>query len=956
MRSTASSLDGRGGESPVDGIEVESPGIPFSGPLSGPLISPINQRGGGKKSPRFSYPPSPSSASLKGKSDHDDDDDETYVEITLDVRDDEVAFHSLKAAAAGRGDAEVDPDVAALARELERRAGLGKSMMRTASSKFKQVSQELRRLASFTRRQGPGKFDRTKTAAAHALRGLKFISKADGAAGWAVVEKRVEELSVDGMIHRSRFGQCIGMKDSKEFAGELFDALTRRRRINGDKITKYELKEFWDQISDQSFDSRLQIFFDMVDKNADGRITEEEVKEIITLSASANNLSKIHEQAEEYAALIMEELDPDNLGYIDIYNLEMLLLQAPSYSSQIGTTNSRNLSQMLSQKLRPTREPNPLVRWYHEVRYFLEDHWKRVWVVVLWLCICVGLFCWKFVQYRHRAVYHVMGYCVCLAKGAAETLKFNMALILLPVCRNTITWLRTHTRLGKALPFDDNLNFHKVISVGVAVGVCLHAVSHLTCDFPRVLHETDQEYQPMKRFFGNSRPGDYWWFVKGTEGWTGIIMVVLMTIAFTLATPWFRRNRLRLPNPFKRLTGFNAFWYSHHLFVVVYVLLIVHGTFLYLTREWYKKTTWMYLAIPVILYGSERLIRSFRSSVRAVKILKVAVYPGNVLTIQMSKPQGFKYRSGQYIFVNCAAVSPFQWHPFSITSAPQDNYISVHIRTMGDWTRQLKAVFSEVCQPAASGQSGLLRSDYDKNNKPVFPKVLIDGPYGAPAQEYKKYEVVLLVGLGIGATPFISIVKDIVNNMKRLEPDESDSDGSSSSDREDHVTEEGGGSGSGSRRHGLTLSASGSSSSWSSSFKTRRAYFYWVTREQGSFEWFRGVMNEVAETDKKNVIELHNFCTSVYEEGDARSALIVMLQSLNHAKNGVDIVSGTRVKSHFARPNWRNVFKRIALNHREQRIGVFYCGAPTLTKELRQLATDFSRRTSTKFDFHKENF
>lgn len=53
------------------------------------------------------------------------------------------------------------------------------------------------------------------------------------------------------------------MKESKEFAGELFDALTRRRSISGDKITKEELREFWDQIADQSFDSRLQTFFDM---------------------------------------------------------------------------------------------------------------------------------------------------------------------------------------------------------------------------------------------------------------------------------------------------------------------------------------------------------------------------------------------------------------------------------------------------------------------------------------------------------------------------------------------------------------------------------------------------------------------------------------------------------------------------------------------------------------------
>ncbi|MCD7458157.1 hypothetical protein HAX54_037422 [Datura stramonium] len=86
-----------------------------------------------------------------------------------------------------------------------------------------------------------------------------------------------------------------------------------------------------------------------------------------------------------------------------------------------------------------------------------------------------------------------------------------------------------------------------------------------------------------------------------------------------------------------------------------------------------------------------------------------------------------------------------------------------------------------------------------------------------------------------------------------------------------------------------------------------RAYFYWVTREQGSFDWFKGIMNEeAAEMDHK-------------------------------------------IK-------WRNVYKRIALNHPEAKVGVFYCGAPALTKELKQHALDFSHKTSTKFDFHKENF
>lgn len=122
----------------------------------------------------------------------------------------------------------------------------------------------------------------------------------------------------------------------------------------------------------------------------------------------------------------------------------------------------------------------------------------------------------------------------------------------------------------------------------------------------------------------------------------------------------------------------------------------------------------------------------------------------------------------------------------------------------------------------------------------------------------------------------ISIVKDIVNNMKTKK-------------EEDEALENGGNS--------PLPPASPMSKKSTSNFNTTRAYFYWVTREQGSFDWFKGVMNEVAETDQNGVIEMHNYCTSVYEEGDARSALITMLQSLNHTKNGVDVVSGTRVKS-----------------------------------------------------------
>ncbi|XP_062091821.1 respiratory burst oxidase homolog protein B-like isoform X2 [Humulus lupulus] len=734
------------------------------------------------------------------------------------------------------------------------------------------------------------------TDTARVFKGLKFVNErktfSESEEGWPEIERRFNLLANNfGILPKSKFGHCIGMGvGSSDFADELFDALARPRGITSASVLKDELHEFWEQITNQSFDVRLETFFDMVDKDGDGRITNEEVMEITILSAGENRLARIRDRVEEYAALIMEELDTDNLGYIQINDLERLLLPDPAKPSNIKMgLNNFVLRKSISTKVGKI-DYNPI---YRRLEYFVEENWRRIWVVGLWVAICTCLFTWKFFQYKNRAIFKVMGNCVTTAMGAAETLKFNMALILLPVCRNTLTWLRSNTKLGVVVPFDDNINFHKVIATGIAIGVGIHVGAHLTCDFPRLLHATAEEYKPMKPIFGEERPNNYWWFLKGIKGWTGLVMLVLMAIPFTLAHRGFRRNMLNLPRTLRRFSGFNAFWYSHHLFVIVYVLLIVHGSHLYLSNKWYNKTTWMYLAVPILLYVCERMIRAFRSSYKTVKTLKVGLHPGNVLVIHISKPPGFKYISGQYIYIKCPAISRFEWHPFSLTSTPDDKYLSVHIRTLGDWTRQLKYICSEACEPTYIDEGGIRRFVVEQaNHMHRMPRLLIDGPYGAASQEYKDYEVVLLIGLGIGVSPMISILKDVLNGVKQHK------------ETEDRTVENG--VNKRNKRKAITL---------------KKAYFYWVTREQASFEWFLGLLNEVAENDSDGVIEIHSYCTSIYEEGDARSAWITMLQSLNYAKRGFDIVSGTKVKTHFFRPIWRDVFKGLAMNHVDQRIG-----------------------------------
>lgn len=136
--------------------------------------------------------------------------------------------------------------------------------------------------------------------------------------------------------------------------------------------------------------------------------------------------------------------------------------KTPSPTKQADNVDSSDFCE--EQQVEPMSRAEVLFRTY----------WRRAWIVLVWLVACVGLFTWKFIQYRHRSGFEVMGYCLPTAKGAAETLKLNMALILLPVCRNTITWLRKDSPINSVIPFSDNINFHKVYIATLVFPIILY--------------------------------------------------------------------------------------------------------------------------------------------------------------------------------------------------------------------------------------------------------------------------------------------------------------------------------------------------------------------------------------------------------------------------------------------------------------------------------------------------
>jgi len=66
-------------------------------------------------------------------------------------------------------------------------------------------------------------------------------------------------------------------------------------------------------------------------------------------------------------------------------------------------------------------------------------------------------------------------------------------------------------------------------------------------------------------------------------------------------------------------------------------------------------------------------------------ISKLILHPSKVLEVQIKK-ENINPKAGQYIFISCPEISYLQYHPFTLTSAPEEGYVSVHMRIVGDWT------------------------------------------------------------------------------------------------------------------------------------------------------------------------------------------------------------------------------------------------------------------------------
>lgn len=205
--------------------------------------------------------------------------------------------------------------------------------------------------------------------------------------------------------------------------------------------------------------------------------------------------------------------------------------------------------------------------------------------------------------------------------------------------------------------------------------------------------------------------------------------------------------------PGVRRLNFELFFYTHQLYVVFVVFLALHvGDFIF-----------SFAAGAIFLFMLDRFLRFFQSR-RTVEVLSARSFPCGTLELVLSKPANLHYNALSWIFLQVRELSWLQWHPYSVSSSPRDgkNHLAILIKVLGDWTAKLE---------------GRIPTDDEKESEkePLLQSssrltVSVEGPYGHESSHHLTYENLVLIAGGIGISPFLAILSDVLHRINEGTP------------------------------------------------------------------------------------------------------------------------------------------------------------------------------------------
>jgi dual oxidase len=509
-----------------------------------------------------------------------------------------------------------------------------------------------------------------------------------------------------------------------------------------------------------------------------------------------------------------------------------------------------------------------------KVMAFLANYRLQIFWLSLYYWTLAAVFSERFYSYawerEHRGLRRIAGWGIATTRGAASSMMYIYALLLLSMCKNLMTLLR-ETPAKHLIPFDNAFDFHIISAFTGFLFSSVHILGHfvnffsiatepsgsLACLFTEVNWVTDY------------LPSFYWWLFHTPTGISGYVATLVLLALGIFSFSYFRRN------------FFTPFIISHQVFAFMfYCLMLMHG-WAQLVQVPIFHT---YLIGPLFLYVVDKLISVARLG-NTLKVLKVEWLPSDVLHLRFARPPNFNYKAGQYLQLASHGISASLFHPFTITSAPHEPWLSLHIRAVGPWTRKLRQIYNP--------------------NATKYPDVLVTGPYGSEADTWSTCSHVIMVGAGIGVTPFASILKDFVFRSKN-----------------------------------------------DKTFKTKKLFFFWVCKTQKHFEWLVDIIREAELEDVKGRLEVHIFVTELQQKFDLRTVMLYICEKQFYKVHNTSLFTGLQAATHFGRPNFVDLFTQIQSGTpKADKMVVFSCVPANMLKNVEKACDAVNSHSGPKF-FH----
>ncbi|KAJ3498196.1 hypothetical protein NLG97_g1314 [Lecanicillium saksenae] len=360
---------------------------------------------------------------------------------------------------------------------------------------------------------------------------------------------------------------------------------------------------------------------------------------------------------------------------------------------------------------------------WRRVRAYLSVQGPKIAFLAFVVAMELAFGLWQLIKYQTVHKYRAaLGWGVVMSKTNAGMLYATFFFLILSMSRYFSTFVKRWYLASRYTSVLFTHEFHITMSCIGLLQATLHALGHLAAGTFR--HGSNPKYQDaVAVLFGpDAVPRTYTDYIRSLPGWTGLVGIGMFYLLSLLSIPQVRR------------WNYELFQLGHLLMFPIIGLMMAHGTAALLQWPMFG----YFLAFPTLLVIIERTVRVSLGFVRTDAMVEALDDATVEIVATLPRERMWRYRAGQYVLVQVPAISFFEWHPFTV-SFRRGSQISLHVKAGGNWTRRL-------CELA--GKTSKIQ-------------VGINGPFGAPAQHFYDFDQSMIIGAGIGVTPFAGILADL---------------------------------------------------------------------------------------------------------------------------------------------------------------------------------------------------